>query len=280
MRLYRIRTTEGPTPAIEVDGSLFAAIGPIGLTGAGAADFEPDFRRPLGPLANARLLAPVIPGKIVAIGANYLDHIRESGMEPPPAPLIFAKFPSSIAGPGEDISVDTSLTKRVDWEVELAVVIGRRMKDVPRNRVFDYVVGYTAANDLSARDVQFGDGQWVRGKSFDGFCPIGPAIVSQDEIGNPQALQLRTEVNGETVQLSNTSEMLFPIDELLAYCSRCFTLEAGDLLLTGTPWGCGEFMQPRRSLSHGDRVTVSIENIGALTNTIVDRPVVVAEAAE
>lgn len=280
MRLYRIRTTEGPAPAIEIDGSLFAANGPIGLMGRGGTDFEPDFRRPLGPLANARLLAPIIPGKIVAIGANYLDHIRESGMEPPRAPLIFAKFPSSIAGPDEDIMVDTSLTGRVDWEVELAVVIGRRMKDVPRNRVFDYVAGYTIANDLSARDVQFGDGQWVRGKSFDGFCPIGPSIVSSDEIGNPQALQLRTEVNGMTVQLSNTSEMLFPIDELLAYCSRCFTLEAGDLLLTGTPWGCGEFMQPRRSLTHGDRVTVSIERIGSLTNTIIDRPIVVTDAAE
>jgi len=279
MRLYRIKTPEGPTFAIGVDGVLFASTRQIGPTSDGAANFKPDFSRPLGQLQNACLLAPVIPGKIVAIGANYLDHIKESGMKPPSAPLIFSKFPSSLAGPDEDIVLDLSLTKRLDWEVELAVVIGRRMKDVPRENVFDYVLGYTIANDLSARDVQFGDGQWVRGKSFDGFCPIGPSVVTQDEIGNPQELRLTTDVNGERVQSSSTSEMLFSIDELLAYCCRCFTLEPGDLLLTGTPWGCGEFMRPPRSLVHGDSVTVSIEKIGSLTNTIIEKPSVPTNAS-
>jgi 2-keto-4-pentenoate hydratase/2-oxohepta-3-ene-1,7-dioic acid hydratase in catechol pathway len=196
------------------------------------------------PLAGARLIAPLRPGKVVAIGLNYLDHIREAGMERPARPLVFANFPSSVIGPGEPIRIDRSLTQRVDWEVELAVVVGRRMRD--------------------------GDGQWVRGKSLDTFCPLGPVVVTPDELPDPQMLGLRTRVNGETVQDSSTAEMVFGVAELLAFCSRSFTLEPGDVVLTGTPWGCGEFMDPQRSLAGGDVVEVEVDGIGTLRNEVVE----------
>jgi 2-keto-4-pentenoate hydratase/2-oxohepta-3-ene-1,7-dioic acid hydratase in catechol pathway len=221
------------------------------------------------PLVGGRLTAPVRPGKIVAIGLNYLDHIREASVEPPSQPLVFAKFPSSMVGPEDEIVVDATITERVDWEVELAAVIGRRLRNVSVEDALDGVFGYTVANDVSARDVQFGDGQWVRGKSLDTFCPVGPAIVTADEIADPQALKLTTRVNGETVQDSSTAEMLFGVAELIAFCSRNFTLEPGDLLLTGTPWGCGEFMDPVRSLHPGDVVETEVEGIGTLRNPVV-----------
>ena len=263
MRLVRIATANEPTyAAIAKDGSLTR------VAGSPATGFH-NTGEPLGALADADVLAPVIPGKIVAIGANYRDHIREAGMEEPKAPLIFAKFPSSVIGPDAPIVIDQTLTERVDWEVELAVVIGTRMRHVPIERVFEHVLGYTVANDVSARDVQFGDGQWIRGKSFDTFCPLGPVLMMADEVPTPQALRLATRHNGETMQDSSTAEMLFKIDELLAYCSRCFTLEPGDVILTGTPWGCGEFMTPKRSLKPGDVIEVEIEGIGRLTNPVV-----------
>jgi len=220
--------------------------------------------------ADDRLAAPLRPGKVVAIGLNYLDHIRETGMEPPAAPLVFAKFPSSVVGPGEPIEIDRAITERVDWEGELAAVVGRRMRAVAAAEALDHVYGYTVANDVSARDVQFADGQWVRGKSLDSFCPLGPAIVTADELGDPQALALRTRVNGDVVQSSSTAEMIFGVAELLAFCSRSFTLDPGDVLLTGTPWGCGEFADPRRSLADGDVVEVEIEGIGLLRNPVTE----------
>jgi 2-keto-4-pentenoate hydratase/2-oxohepta-3-ene-1,7-dioic acid hydratase in catechol pathway len=211
------------------------------------------------------------PGKIIAIGLNYMDHIREAGMEVPTSPLVFAKFPSSVIGHGDPIVIDRALTQRVDWEVELAVVIGRELRDVPVADALDHVAGYTVANDVSARDVQFADGQWVRGKSFDTFCPLGPRVVEPAAIGDPQDLRLRTRVNGELVQDSSTSEMVFGVAELLAFCSRSFTLNAGDVVLTGTPWGCGEFMDPQRSLQDGDVVEAEIDGIGTLTNPVRER---------
>jgi 2-keto-4-pentenoate hydratase/2-oxohepta-3-ene-1,7-dioic acid hydratase in catechol pathway len=214
------------------------------------------------------LRAPVRPGKIVAIGLNYHDHVREAGVESPERPLVFAKFPSAVIGPDEPILVDESLTERVDWEVELAVVIGARMRNVDPQEALDHVFGYTVANDVSARDVQFVDGQWVRGKSFDTFCPLGPVVVTRDELPDPQALKLCTRVNGETVQDSATGEMIFGVAELLAFCSRSFTLEPGDVVLTGTPWGCGEFMEPRRCLRPGDVVEVEVGGIGVLRNPV------------
>jgi 5-carboxymethyl-2-hydroxymuconate isomerase len=232
------------------------------------ADPEADTSAPA--LEGARPGLPLRPGKVVAIGLNYLDHIRETGMDAPARPLVFTKFTTSLIGDGEPIEVDPSLTERVDWEVELAVVVGRRMRNVAEADALDHVFGYTVGNDVSARDLQFGDGQWVRGKSLDTFCPLGPVIVTADEIADPQALGLRTRVNGETVQDSSTAEMIFGVAELLAFCSRSFTLEPGDVLLTGTPWGCGEFMDPKRSLAAGDVVEVEVDAIGTLRNEVTE----------
>lgn len=268
MKLYRVKTLTGPSWAVEEAGQLFPVHVPPTLHSDGTVRAVPDYTRSLGPVANAALLAPADPGKIIAIGANYLDHVRETGMTPPPAPLIFAKFPNTLTGPDAVVEIDEDLTERVDWEVELALVIGRRMRNVSSEEALQGVLGYTIANDLSARDVQFGDGQWVRGKSFDGFCPLGPALVTAEELGDPQSLAMETRVNGETVQRSNTSEMLFGLREIVTYCARNFTLEPGDLILTGTPWGCGEFMTPRRSLAPGDRVELEIEGLGVLQHAM------------
>ncbi len=223
------------------------------------------------PLERARLTAPLRPDKVIGIGLNYLDHIREQGLESAPEqPIVFAKLPSSVIGDGERIELDRSLTERADWEVELAVVVGRRMRSVPAEDALSYVFGYTVANDVSARDLQRKDRQWVRAKSLDTFCPLGPMIVTPDEIGDVSALPLRTRVNGELVQDSSTAEMVFGVAELLAFCSRSFPLDPGDVLLTGTPWGCGEYMDPPRSLQDGDIVEVGVEGIGTLRNPVVE----------
>ena len=207
------------------------------------------------------------PGKIVAIGLNYHDHARESGMEPPKVPLVFAKFPSSVINHEEQIVIPRKLTERVDWEVELAVVIGERASHVGEDEALKYVRGYTIGNDVSARDLQFSDGQWVRAKSLDTFCPLGPELV---ELDDPQNLKLTTRVNGEVMQDSNTSEMIFGVAELVSFCSSNFALEPGDVILTGTPWGVGEFMEPKRSLKGGDVVECEIEGIGVLRNPVVE----------
>jgi 2-keto-4-pentenoate hydratase/2-oxohepta-3-ene-1,7-dioic acid hydratase in catechol pathway len=225
-------------------------------------------RGTLGGTGEPSFLAPLAPGKVVAIGLNYADHVRESGMAAPERPLVFAKFPSSVIGAGEAIELDPAIAERVDWEVELAVVIGRRMRRVAAADALDHVFGYTIGNDISARDVQFADGQWVRGKSLDTSCPLGPVVVTRDEIPDPQALRLALRVNGETMQDSTTAEMVFGVAELLAFCSASFTLEPGDVLLTGTPWGCGEFMDPVRSLQAGDLVEAEVEGIGVLRNPV------------
>ncbi len=207
------------------------------------------------------------PGKIVAIGLNYMDHAKESGTEPPKRPLVFAKFPTAVINHEEQIRIPRKLTERVDWEVELAVIIGREATRVSEKDALSYVRGYTVANDVSARDLQFSDGQWVRAKSLDTFCPLGPKVV---ELDDPQNLRLATRVNGETMQDSNTSQMIFGVAELISFCSGSFTLEPGDLILTGTPWGVGEFMDPKRSLQDGDVVECEIEGIGVLRNPVVD----------
>jgi 5-carboxymethyl-2-hydroxymuconate isomerase len=239
-----------------------------GLTELLAAGVDPRQLHSAEPIGGA-LAPPLRPGKIVAIGLNYADHIRESNLEPPSKPLVFAKFPSSVIGHDDAIELDGALTARVDWEVELAAVVGRRMRRVKEHDALDYVFGYTVGNDVSARDVQFSESQWVRGKSFDTFCPLGPVVVTADEIPDPQALTLRTRVNGEVMQESSTAEMVFGVAELLAFCSHNFTLEPGDVVLTGTPWGCGEFMSPPRSLAAGDVVETEIEGIGTLRNPVV-----------
>jgi 2-keto-4-pentenoate hydratase/2-oxohepta-3-ene-1,7-dioic acid hydratase in catechol pathway len=262
----------GIRPVAQIDGMLLPLEGPAGCTlldliAAGRAQ---SVDRDAGVLPDVRLAAPLRPPKIVAIGLNYLDHIREAKLDAPERPLVFTKFATSVIGDGDDVVIDRSLTARVDWEVELAVVIGRRMSRVRSSDALDHVFGYTVANDVSARDLQFADGQWVRAKSLDTFCPLGPVIVTAEEIPDPQRLALRTRVNGETVQSSSTSEMVFGVAELLSFCSHSFVLEPGDVLLTGTPWGCGEFMSPVRSLQAGDTVEVEVEQIGVLRNPVVE----------
>lgn len=218
-------------------------------------------------LAAEDLLAPLPrPGKIVAIGRNYREHAAEEGVEPPAAPLVFAKWPSAVIGPGADIRWDPTLTGQVDYEAELAVVIGRPARRVSTADALGHVLGYTCLNDVSARDLQFGDGQWVRGKSLDSFCPMGPAIVTADEIADPQNLAIRCLVNDEVLQEANTSEMYFTVAEIVSHCSQAFTLEPGDVIATGTPSGVGAFRSPPRFLADGDRVVVEIDGIGRLEN--------------
>jgi 2-keto-4-pentenoate hydratase/2-oxohepta-3-ene-1,7-dioic acid hydratase in catechol pathway len=207
------------------------------------------------------------PGKIVAIGLNYMDHVRESGAQPPKTPLVFAKFTTAVINHEEQIRIPRQLTERVDWEVELAAVIGERASRVSEDEALKYVRGYTVGNDVSARDLQFADGQWVRAKSLDTFCPLGPKVV---ELDDPQNLKLQTRVNGELMQDSSTKEMIFGVAELISFCSHSFALEPGDVILTGTPWGCGEFMEPKRSLKDGDVVECEIEGIGILRNPVVE----------
>jgi 2-keto-4-pentenoate hydratase/2-oxohepta-3-ene-1,7-dioic acid hydratase in catechol pathway len=268
MRIGTVQMHDGPKLVAEVDGDYRRLDFDLDLLSLVQAGIDPRDLA-LGDPVVGELLAPLRPGKIVGIGLNYLDHIRESKLSQPEQPLVFAKFPSSVTGPGDPIVVDAELTKQVDWEVELAVVVGRPMRDVAVDKALEFVFGYTVGNDISARDVQFSESQWTRGKSFDTFCPIGPVVVTPDEIPDPQVLALRTQVNGEVMQDSSTAEMLFGVAELLAFCSRNFSLEPGDLLLTGTPWGCGYFMHPPRVLEIGDVVECEVERIGALRNAVV-----------
>ena len=219
------------------------------------------------PLPEVTLLAPVpVPSKVVAVGQNYMDHVREQGAEPPDRPILFTKFPTSVIGPGATIRWDPTLTQQVDYEVELAVVIGQVARRVSEEDALDYVAGYTVCNDVSARDLQFADGQWVRAKSLDTFCPLGPWLVTRDEIPDPQALAVRTMLNGQVVQDSTTAEMIFGVRELIAFCSRAFTLLPGDVIVTGTPPGVGVFRNPPLFLKDGDTITVEVEGIGALSN--------------
>jgi 2-keto-4-pentenoate hydratase/2-oxohepta-3-ene-1,7-dioic acid hydratase in catechol pathway len=222
------------------------------------------------PLADVKFLAPLHPGKIIAIGKNYAEHAKETGGDLPDRPLIFAKLPSAVIGDGDAITWRTSNSSEVDWECELAVVIGKIAKDVSEEDAFDYVFGYTVANDVSARDIQIRiDTQWTRGKGLDTFCPLGPFLVTKDEIPDPQNVNLKTTVNGEVMQDANTKDMVFGVANLVAYLSRMFTLDPGDIILTGTPAGVGMGMNPPRFLKDGDVVTVSVEGIGEITNPCV-----------
>jgi 2-keto-4-pentenoate hydratase/2-oxohepta-3-ene-1,7-dioic acid hydratase in catechol pathway len=207
------------------------------------------------------------PGKIVCVGLNYHDHAEEGGQDLPKAPLLFAKWPNTLIGDGEPIVLPPDSTQ-VDYEAELGVVIGTTAKHVSERDALDAVAGYICLNDVTARDMQFGDGQWTRGKSPDTFCPVGPRLVPRDEIGDPQALAIRCIVNGETLQDSSTSQMIFSVAEIIAYVTRVITLEPGDLIATGTPAGVGVFRDPQVLLQDGDEVSVEIEGLGTLTNPV------------
>lgn len=223
-------------------------------------------------LDSVKLLSPITnPSKVIAIGLNYMDHIRETGMEIPSLATMFCKYPSSIIGPDEDICWRTSLTDRVDYEAELAVVIGRTARHVSQADAFDYIAGYTNCNDVSARDLQFMPGdQWLRGKCLDTFCPLGPYLATRDEIADPHNLSIKCLVNGEALQDSNTTEMIYKIPYLIEYLSQAFTLYPGDVIATGTPHGVGAFRKPPIWLKNGDVVAIEIEGLGRLVNTCVE----------
>jgi 2-keto-4-pentenoate hydratase/2-oxohepta-3-ene-1,7-dioic acid hydratase in catechol pathway len=222
-------------------------------------------------LSDVTLLPPTpSPSKVIAVGRNYLSHVQEGDHELNLEPVIFAKFPSSIVGPGDAIRWDPALTGQVDYEAELAVVIGRGARCVPAAEALGYVAGYTASNDVSARDLQSRDGQWVRAKSLDTFCPLGPWLVTSDEIPDPQELAIRCVVNGEVRQDSTTAHMMFGVAELIEFISRALSLVPGDVILTGTPSGVGLFRTPQVFLKDGDTVTIEIGGIGQLTNHCVE----------
>jgi 2-keto-4-pentenoate hydratase/2-oxohepta-3-ene-1,7-dioic acid hydratase in catechol pathway len=220
------------------------------------------------PRRDVRLLAPLVPGKILCIGLNYMDHCREQHIEPPDRPTLFAKFPSSVIAPGEPIRWPADFSTQVDYEAELAVVIGRRTSRVAAADALSHVFGYTAANDVTARDVQKGDKQWIRGKAADTFCPLGPVVVTTDEIPDPQQLAIGCRVNGETRQASHTREMIFPVAQIIAFIARAITLEPGDVILTGTPDGVGQYRDPKVFLQPGDRVEVELGDLGVLENPV------------
>ncbi len=207
------------------------------------------------------------PSKIVCVGLNYRDHAEESGGSLPERPLLFAKWPNALIGPGEPIVIPPA-TRKADWEAELGVVIGARVRNVSVENALEAVAGYVCVNDVSARDLQFSDGQWTRGKSPDTFCPVGPRLVPAAEIPDPQALRIRTILNGETMQDSTTANMVFGVAELIAFVTQTITLEPDDLIATGTPAGVGAFRQPPVYLQPGDEVTIEIERVGALTNPV------------
>ena len=207
------------------------------------------------------------PGKIVCVGLNYKDHAEEQGVDLPAAPLFFAKFTTSLIGPGEPIVIP-SVVQKADYEAELGVVIGTTVSRIGRENAFEAIAGYLVANDVSARDLQFADGQWTRGKSPDTFCPVGP-LVPASEVPDPHALRIRAIVSGETLQDSTTANLIFGIDEIISYASQTSTLEPGDLILTGTPAGVGVFRDPKRLLQPGDTVTIQIDGVGEITNPVV-----------
>jgi 2-keto-4-pentenoate hydratase/2-oxohepta-3-ene-1,7-dioic acid hydratase in catechol pathway len=207
------------------------------------------------------------PGKIVCVGLNYRDHAAEGGMDLPKAPLLFAKWPNTLIGDGDAIVLPPESTQ-VDYEAELGVVIGTAARRVSERDALDHVEGYICLNDVSARDLQFADGQWTRGKSPDTFCPVGPRLVPREEIDDPQVLAIRCIVNGEALQDSSTAQMIFSVAEIIAYASQVITLEPGDLIATGTPAGVGVFRDPKVLLQDGDEVAVEIEGVGTLTNPI------------
>ncbi|TKX80052.1 fumarylacetoacetate hydrolase family protein [Halorubrum sp. SD626R] len=209
------------------------------------------------------------PQKVVCVGLNYRDHAEEGDNEIPDEPVLFSKFPTSVVGPDDPVRWDPDYTEKVDYEAELVAVIGERARRVDPEDALDHVAGFTVGNDVSARDLQHGDGQWVRGKSLDTFAPTGPDLVTTDEVGDPHDLDISAEINGERLQESSTENLIFGVDELISFCSQAFTLEPGDLVFTGTPPGVGVYREPPVLLGDGDSVTISVEGVGELTNEFV-----------
>jgi len=230
------------------------------------------FTKTVLPLSTVTLKAPITdPEKIICIGMNYVDHCTEQNYPIPTEPIIFSKFNNAISSDGDDIVLEE--TEKLDFEVELTIVVGQRGRYIKKEEASEYIAGYTVAHDVSARDWQLerNGKQWVLGKTMDGYCPLGPAIVTKDELKNPYNLGIRTILNGKPVQDGNTKEIIFKGEDLVAYCSRFFTLSPGDIILTGTPPGVGVFRKPPLFLKHGDVVRVEIDQIGGVTNTVRER---------
>ncbi len=238
-----------------LDGSLFGKLTPAGT-----------------PLRIDKLLPPLVPTNIFCIGLNYREHAGESGVPIPEHPIVFMKPTSTVIGANEPIAIPSVCSDaEVDYEAELAVVIGRKAKDVPEAKALEYVLGYTAANDVSARtwQLKMGGGQWIRGKGFDTFCPLGPAIVTADEIPDPQVLSLCTVLNGQVMQDHTTADMIFSVARLISFLSQNTTLLPGTVILSGTPQGVGFARKPEVWLKGGDEVVVEIEKIGRLVSPVI-----------
>jgi acylpyruvate hydrolase len=272
MRLVSYRNGEELRCAI-ADGDDLVDAGPsardaiaLGLETLAAIAAAGETRRPR---AGVRLGPPVWdPEKIICLGLNYRDHAEEAGLQPPPTPMFFAKYANSLTGPVDDI-VPPSTTQMVDYEAELAVVIGRAGRNIAPAAALDHVFGAMAFNDVSARDLQLANNLWSGGKAIDTFAPCGPELVSADELGDMQALGLRTRVNGVTVQDGNTSSQIFAIPETIAFLSQIMTLQPGDIIATGTPAGVGNSRKPKLFLHAGDVVEVEVDGIGTLRNPVV-----------
>ena len=264
--------------AVSEDGRHWRALSSLGIVahdtaaalGAiSAIDTDQLWTNQESRVTKVSLRYPVVrPSKIVAIGANYRDHIREMGLDVPERPLVFAKFPNSLSGPFDDIVISPDLTEMGDYEAELAVVIGRKTRRADRREALSAIAGYCVANDVSARDWQFADKQYDRSKGFDTFLPIGPWITTADEVDDPQKLEIRSYVNDELRQDASTSEMIFSVAEIVSFLSTGITLEPGDVILTGTPFGTGFALNPRRSLATGDIVRCEIIGLGAIENRV------------
>jgi 2-keto-4-pentenoate hydratase/2-oxohepta-3-ene-1,7-dioic acid hydratase in catechol pathway len=267
MKIIRHQTDSGPAyaslqpdgSAREIEGSLFGS-----------------FRVTDKVVKPGKILAPVVPPNILAIGLNYKKHAEEGGKGVPERPMLFIKSTTSLQNPGDPIELPRKLvSNEVDYECELAVVIGRTCKNVSRANALDHVLGYTAANDVSARDWQFrlNGGQFCQGKSFDTFCPLGPVLVTRDEIPDPNSLGIKTVLNGRPMQDWNTNDMVFDVPALIEFLSASKTLLAGTVILTGTPHGVGFARKPPVFLKAGDTVTIEIEKIGSLTNPVTEERV-------
>lgn len=277
MKIARIRAGGAAAFAVLGRDGAWVPLDRIGIDAASTADvirqvssIRTGLERAPGGVAEPEFLCPIVRStKVLAIGLNYMDHIRETGAKAPVQPMVFAKFANSLNDPRGPIVMDDELTKEGDYESELAVIIGRTARNIAESDALTYVFGYAVGNDVSARDAQRRDGQFDRSKSMDTFCPIGPWLTTADEVADPQDLAIRSWVNGEPRQNSSTKEMIFPVRYLVWYLARSMTLEPGDVILSGTPHGVGFAMRPPRYLVRGDVVECEVAGLGRLRNEVV-----------
>jgi acylpyruvate hydrolase len=279
MRLARVMVGSDPDFAIQDASGRWVPLASVGIDAPDTASAILQSRVAKARVADgagqplrgdAPLTCPIVrPGKVLAIGLNYEDHIRETGAARPERPIVFAKYTNSLSGPRDPIIVDPALTQQADYESELAVVVGARARGISEEDALSIVFGYAVGNDVSARDWQKKDAQFSRSKSMDTFCPIGPWITTADDVLDPQDLAIGSTVNGEKRQQSTTAEMIFSVRYLLSFLSQTMTLEPGDVLLTGTPHGVGFVMDPPRFLAADDVVRCEIEGLGAIENRVV-----------